>query len=311
MEGEIRNREERQERKTGISEVVGEDLATEERFLAFYEQIFEDQKLDEYEIPKTKEDIEVVEGILEKMPEFVKRYDGKPVPLKLKHVHFFDAEKIPFETGDNISANGFYHPSTQSIGIVDQKSILVNARAVVHEVLHFNSFLSVQSEGEGEKPGIRRSGFEIKTFEKEIYFYDINEAVIEELASRFHKEYFSSIAHLSEAEVDSNLPPSAREFVFAYPEEREKLQTIIRDICFKKLGITPSKEDYEKKSDEEFEEGLGEEIKIKLKKLKEEIFNLFAKAVMSGRLLPVAREIEKTYGKGSFIGIGEQTKEKK
>ena len=218
MEGEPKNREEYQERKTGISEVVGEDQETEERFLVFYEKIFEDQKLDEYEKPKTKEEAEVVEGILEKMPEFVKRYDGKPVPLKLKHVHFFDAEKIPFETGDNIITNGFYHPHTQSIGIVDQKSILVNARSVVHEALHFNSFLSVQSES--GKPGIRRSGFKIKTFEKEIYFYDINEAVIEELASRFHKEYFPSIAHLSGAKFDSNLPPSAREFVFAYPEKR-------------------------------------------------------------------------------------------
>ena len=40
----------------------------------------------------------------------------------------------------------------------------------------------------------------------------------------------------------------------------------------------------------------------------DDIFNLFAKAVMSGELLPVARLIEKTYGKGSFRKLGQETK---
>lgn len=40
---------------------------------------------------------------------------------------------------------------------------------------------------------------------------------------------------------------------------------------------------------------------------REEVFNLFARAVMTGRLLSVARLLEKTYGKGSFRELGEKT----
>ena len=36
----------------------------------------------------------------------------------------------------------------------------------------------------------------------------------------------------------------------------------------------------------------------------DDVFNLFAKAVMNGGLLEVARLIEKTYGKGSFRKLG-------
>jgi hypothetical protein len=40
----------------------------------------------------------------------------------------------------------------------------------------------------------------------------------------------------------------------------------------------------------------------------EQVFDVFASAYFSGRLLPVARLIEKTFGSGSFRKIGEETK---
>ena len=39
----------------------------------------------------------------------------------------------------------------------------------------------------------------------------------------------------------------------------------------------------------------------------EDIFNLFAKATITGRLLPVARLINKSFGRGSFSEIGEMS----
>ena len=41
---------------------------------------------------------------------------------------------------------------------------------------------------------------------------------------------------------------------------------------------------------------------------KEDVFDLIAKAVLTGRLLSVARLMEKTHGKGSFRKLGAETK---
>ena len=43
---------------------------------------------------------------------------------------------------------------------------------------------------------------------------------------------------------------------------------------------------------------------------REQVFNLFAEATMTGKLLPIARLIEKTFGKGSFKMIGEKSADK-
>ena len=71
---------------------------------------------------------------------------------------------------------------------------------------------------------------------------------------------------------------------YSYFKERAALKKLIQTL-------------YEKNEDE-FES-------------EEEVFNLFAKAAISGRLLPVARLIEKTFGKGSFRELGEETAKRK
>ncbi len=70
---------------------------------------------------------------------------------------------------------------------------------------------------------------------------------------------------------------------YSYIKERGKLNRIVKDIF--------------KNNTSDF-------------KSVEEIFDIFAKAAMSGKLLPVARLIEKTYGKGSFRKLGEETQTK-
>ena len=66
----------------------------------------------------------------------------------------------------------------------------------------------------------------------------------------------------------------------SYRSERERLYTMLEEI--------------QKANSEEF-------------KSTDEVFNVFARAQLSGRLLPLARLIEKTYGKGSFRKLGKET----
>jgi len=132
---------------------------------------------------------------------------------------------------------------------------------------------------------MRRGGITIASYDKKqqlypshIYFEGLNEAIIEELTIRFGQGNFELIPELQRELIDKN--------TYGYSEERKKLKEIIEKI-------------YETNKDlEHFNSS-------------EDVFYIFAKAVMSGKTLKIARLIEKTYGKGSFRKLGEETKNKK
>jgi len=141
------------------------------------------------------------------------------------------------------------------------------------------------------------------TRDEERYFSDVNEAVTEELVKRFDKLYFSSIPALQEEwqrreefKMQNDVPDDIvtvttqqqidgkwETFIYPYGYEKEckKLWSLIREIYEQNKGDFSSQE---------------------------EVFTLFAKAAFSGRILDVARLVEKTFGKGSFRKLGERTK---
>ncbi|KKR23547.1 MAG: hypothetical protein UT53_C0014G0020 [Candidatus Yanofskybacteria bacterium GW2011_GWD2_39_48] len=193
----------------------------------------------------------------------------------------------------------------------------------MHELLHFNSFQSFQDANKGKKfhlerdededdekelviLGPRRIGFEIFSEKKnKVFFYNLNEAITEELIKRFDKRYFSRLT-LTKREYEipgkrteggdheipaddlavardfktKNGPPIKLREGYGYSEEREKLNALIREIYVKNSESFSSEED---------------------------VFKIFAEAVMTGRLLKVARIIEKTFGKGNFRQLGINT----
>jgi len=141
----------------------------------------------------------------------------------------------------------------------------------------------------------------------------VHEAITEELIKRFDKRYFSRLTltkreygerELKRSEIpgkrteggDHEIPADdlavARDFKtkngppiklregYGYSEEREKLNALIREIYVKNSESFSSEED---------------------------VFKIFAEAVMTGRLLKVARIIEKTFGKGNFRQLGINT----
>lgn len=185
------------------------------------------------------------------------------------------------------------------------------ATTLVHEALHFSSFISFTHNKQGEKPELRRTGFNIIVRNQPTaFFHEIDEAIITELAMRFDKKLFydleftkkearardefiknTDLPEVSDLDIEAvalNKQKDGTEKLiitgYGYPSERKKLWGLISGL-------------YEKNKQE-----FGS---------KEDIFKLFVKAVMGGQLLPVARLIEKTFGKGSFRKIGEETRQKK
>jgi len=294
-------------REHGISKIIGVPSEVVAPILESMKKPFD---LPERE--KTKEETEIIEGILHKMPVFIRKYGGIPVNINPEQIHFVDNEevkKVLRKEKESEIADGFYSYNHQYLVVFDQGDDLQNAQVISHEMFHFNSYQSMEPKEKVEgvtKIGIRRAGLELSV-KKDYFFTDIDEAVIEELAIRFEREYFQLIPYLSlkikerkkfieklnddlkkqskdiasvRAMKERSLDGDLQVIVDFYQrkEEREKLRELIRDI-------------YEKNKDEK--------IEVNGKKMNrfqsvEYVFDVFAKAVVSGKLLELARLVEKT-----------------
>lgn len=306
-------------RETGISKMIGfndeQEKNLSERFkYVFREQvgknIFKEGSLYDYELEKTEKEKQIIADILERIGSFVEKYGGIPVDITPNQIHILDEAKFG-ETrkkyGIPQEQVGWYYSIHQMVCLIAINNNVQFAQRLVHELLHFNSFQSVESEEKSStKCKIRRVGFEISSKKKnKKYFTWLNEAVIEELAKRFDSQHFNSInaisyefkerekhrSYFKEAKEAkeandiflvktnfSNKTSSLLGYSYAYKNERKKLHGIIQKIYEKNKGQFDSVED---------------------------VFNVFAKAAMDGRLLNVARLIKKTFPKSFLRKLGE------
>lgn len=274
-------------RTSGLSEVVGSDSETAKKFFREFESRFNQNDPSEFDIEKRSDEVEMVNLIMQKIPDFVKKYGGNPIVCAPEKIHFLKSKEgltglaKVFGTGEE---KGLYDADAQTIYVFPSISNAMNAHAIVHETLHLNSFQSHEVDKKNPKfSEPRRRGFGIITKEGGL-FNGLDEAIIEELALRFEKEYLPQIKESPEQLRAYGGPQIERSVLEAkkgyYLEERRRLKYVIGDIL---------------KKFDKFES-------------EEEVFDIFAKAVMSGKLLEVAKLIEGTYGKGSFRKLGKETK---
>jgi len=198
------------------------------------------------------------------------------------------------------------------IVLPDKDSLLTTAQRTVHEVLHMESFLSFTAEagsavGQPEKTVlyIRRIGLGVFNSEQtERFFRDLDEAMIEELSARFDAHYLSKIPALASdverrADFRETVKPDGEDEIAAVvsvqlPDGRwkttaqswryESERQVLRNLIAKLHMANPGQFDSE-----------------------DAVFNLIAKAVLTGKLLELGRLVEKTLGEGAFRKLGEET----
>lgn len=318
------------QKESGINRVVGFESDKEEEFLRYFKNKFETNSFDSKEKEKTNEQQKLIERINNEMCDFLAEYGVVAIEILPDNVHILDKTKFTEEELKKIqkqfgTENGFYSALKQGVAIMKDydASKLSFLQTLVHEMLHLQGFYSYQkseqeaadltlkNEDESASMNIRRSGFSIGTKDgKRLLFHQLNESVITELEIRFEKvcmtewpelatelkarnEYIEQVAQRDNvpiervrqtvAGVKSNESTGYKWVSYPYHEERQQFNSLV-DALYEK-----NKDDFESR---------------------EEVFKLFAEATMAGRLLPVARLIEKTFGKGSFRMIGERSADK-
>jgi len=330
---EPQNGSQEPERTSGISRVAGVSPEDERHILESAKENFDHIsgksaillgkkfEIDPLEKDKTSEQRELINLILSKMKGFVEQYGGKYVDITENHIHILDPQKADSELQTALKEQKIpwanCAPSSQLIYMFDGGNILQLARGLVHETLHFESFNSIEPDPSTAGLRVRRAGVGIANYEKpdevRIYFEFVLEAIIEELSKRFDERYFNDMPVLNE---ELNKRNKAREF---FGKEFSKngfkdadvssmvnqMAAVVNDSGEEKIDFYAYREDRQRLND------IMADIQAKNSdqfKSAEDVFSFFANATMAGRLLPMARLIEKTYGKGFFRKLGEASK---
>lgn len=267
-------------------------------------EIFQNREKLSFEREKTEREVEIIEGILEKFPEFLKEYSIEALPLTRNNIHVADEASLTEEQRSKFGipekTGGFYMEGKQGIVAFSSEDDLGFAERVAHESIHANSFVSINATREGTS--LRRIGFAATNEEGRRYFNELNEAITEELTKRFAKKYSQEIPALSEVARKRD------NFIDEHPDSGDDIMSVVTQRRSDGLWETVIR-GYKYPKEREAMSALVEELYEKNKGTfasQEEVFRIFVDAAFSGNLMKCARLIEGTLGKGTFQKLAEK-----
>lgn len=338
------------ERKTHYERIIGgtkeeKEVASKELQATFNER---SEKLAEYEIEKSPEDLEILKKTEPVIDRIVAQYGGEPKPLPLDHIYVLKPGSVLAITEGKL-AGGIHKPLGLKIGVERGKSKSLFASTVAHELFHLKSYKSARVGKSSEDVRLYRSGLTMidrKDPNKEMgdekeYFAMLEEAIVAECTKKFLDEISKDSTFSEEAEAvkkfrdwvvayyrRGGIPEEkAKEFerelkyisepqdkverVLAFSDDEEKRQAYAAGMfgALYEKGEVETVERYrERKKLYELLDKLVENSGGKLKN-RDEVFDEFAKANFSGNYLPLARIVESILGKGSFRRLAEEFSE--
>jgi hypothetical protein len=194
-------------------------------------------------------------------------------------------------------------------------------RKIFHEMLHFKSYHALQATS-GKKSIIKdyRMGLTVNTRDEEKrYFTNLNEAVTEELTRRF-------IGKISNDSFFSQETNKTRNIINRYPMAKNDLDglpfftqdTYYAEVknegtwreamgrLFGKHKLFSERFTYQKEREilNIFIGKIFEKRKDEFNS-KENVFEIFAKGMITGNILPLGRLVDGIFGKGTLRNIGE------
>lgn len=282
-----------------------------EREEVFNDQIFEDLKTKERE--KTPEELHIISLANNATNEVRQKYGLDDFEVPPKNIHIIKEEEWPKEE----KGGAHYISMLQGIAIRECSSRTVFMKKALHEMVHFKSYNAMQvTTGENPKLDQYRVGLSVFTRDGKILnFTNLNEAVTEEVAKRLMATQITSPILAEEAEQTKNVMARYPNEVTQsdeplYNNDTYYVETLDNEeknprISTERFGYFAQRKMLDTLIDKLFERNPGEF------KDREEVFEVFAKGMMTGNILPVGKLIEGTFGNGTLRKIGELDKDVK
>jgi hypothetical protein len=230
------------------------------------------------------------------------------VPFTVAHLHLVSKRRysqlIVAAKLDSRRGKGIWIAPTQAIISSVGKQRLERWQILAHELLHAQSFQSMMGASGKSEP--RRVGLSMYCPKRRLKYFDqFNEALTEELAMRFDRDHFPHIAELAPHIADRAAFRSGTE---NHPEEIASYRTWRLKGGWWRTEV----EEYAYRSERQYLWQIIRQISAATRETTsplnpEDIFQMFVRAAYSGRLLPLARLIRQTLGKGAFRELAEET----
>jgi len=286
----------------------------------FDDQSFEDLKGKERE--KTPEELQIISLANETTNEIRQRYGLEDFDIPPENIHVITEEAWPRE-----KSTAFFNSMLQGVAMREKLSNVAFMKTVFHEMLHFKSYNAAQvPDGENPELDEYRLGLTVCTRDgKERYFVNLNEAVTEEMTKRFMKKLLTNPLFADEirqtrdvmtmhrqAITDSGKPLFDGDTFYAEVQgDKSWRESVDRLFGRRVLGSGVTKiaiEGFTYRSERRVLNTLIDKIfERNLDKFqdREEVFEIFAKGMITGNILPVGKTIERTFGNGRLRQIGE------
>lgn len=230
------------------------------------------------ELEKTEQDREIIELASQEVNQYLQQYGRENVPeIPLNNIHLLKEGGTEEYTNGDLRGGGA--SSVKNSVIIDRgTSDLRLAQTLFHELYHQKVYKALQITKEDEpKLTSYHTGFKIISRDGEkIYFRDLEEALTSLAEQKFFTEVLANEERFR-AEIEG-MTVEEKSSLFTRNGERDKFNALVDKLW--------------EENKEQFDS-------------RDAILNMFFEAQATGRLLKVARLIEKTFGKGSFREIGE------
>ncbi len=337
--GAVEEKEKPKEKFSSIERVLGskgQDISKEEREEVFRatEEIFKNQKKYKEELIKEYESIENIPEVLrvifferEKKDEEVylinhanrltnqlrNNFNKPDLNIPADNIHIIPSDvNWPKELGDNTES---YYISLGQLIVLREPEIkqLKNSKTIflknlIHEMIHFKSYGSIKRLENSSEYNVYRSG--LKSFKRENEFIGhfgiLDEGVVEELTIKAIEdskdlpliknefEQTKRYKKVLEAEKteDGQELINGDELFINFDQDEESLQI----VCNGKVR--------ERKILNQLIEKIYEKNQSQYKN-KNEIFEVFVTAEMTGKIIKLGRLLDKSFGKKTFRKIAD------
>lgn len=301
------------------------DPSLEGRFQGYHEDRLYYQnspylrEIKELEQEPTPEEAETIKLVDYWTNALLKKYGVAPINVPPQAVHVLSRDNLP--RGWKADVEGQFYGESFGIAIVRQSGQYPFAHINFHEMLHAKSRRSARFIDKNNKPQPKRFGLGIVGKEPvdgsvaPEYFRWMDEAVTEELTKKFiqtcikvgkwRTEYDSTRDILSRPELPEYIRSNASEIFFASKQPRSWADRLKRRATDKNTNYEFRGYGYaeERTALNMLLSTLYEKNRDQFQS-REQVFDVFARAMLDGTLLPLGRLIERTFGKGLFKKVG-------
>lgn len=245
----------------------------------------------------------IITEVLQAANDAIRKYSGKEVLINRSQVDFFPVGTLK-KTDENFQDHGGrsqLHLQRVSIEIDDSDSNSEIADKVFHELMHLGSFYRMRYGEENPHPGMgnyypERTGMKILYSDGSTKFFGgIDEALTQTLSIRYLQSQRNNPLYKNDFEIGE------REFG---DKLKNGILTYRENEAGKKVPVMSHAYKDEIEATSAYIQDVYAANKDRFKDVGD-VWEAFFQAKFTGRLLQLARLIERTGGKGEFRRLGE------